>query len=93
MSDYKQAEVIFDKVMEDFKQDKINVALKIKAPEMLRLISVGMYLLQKIGRYQECVDFGESILSNQEIMKRLNPIALFYIFEYTRPKKALEEIL
>jgi hypothetical protein len=93
MSDYKQAEAVFERCMQDFRKDRDDLALKVKCPELLRLISIGMYLLTKLGRYEDAVDFGESVLSNRELMRRLNPIALFYIFQYTKFRKELIEIL
>ena len=93
MSDYQQAEIVLDQLMDDFKADKMEGSLRVKAPDMIRFVSIAMYLLPKLKRYQDCVDFGESCMTCTDLMSRCNPLALFYIFEYTRKDKKLIEIL
>jgi len=63
-----------------------------KAPELLKFVSIAMYLLPKLGRYEDTIDFGEACLTCDSLMTRCNPLALYYIFEYTRKDKRLEEI-
>lgn len=92
LSDYVKAEELLDKIVEDLAGDKDNGLLKLYPPETLQLISLLTYVYEKRGRTQCVVDFCESILVNEDIMKKCNPFAIYYIIEYTRFNPRLSEV-
>jgi len=57
MSDYVQAEFVLDQLLEDFKYDFDANCIRLKAPELLKFVSVVMYLLPKLKRIEDTIHF------------------------------------
>ena len=84
MSDYDIAEKLADKVLRDFIETRLSNLLKLDPQEIIKLLSVILYLFEKLGRYADIIDLCESFMNEKAIMERCNPFSLFYILEDTR---------
>ena len=63
MSDYETAEKLTDKMLKDFTNARDNNLLKIDPIESIKLLSVVLYLFEKLGRYADIIDLSESFMN------------------------------
>ena len=72
----------------------INFSLDGLTPkEVLRFISIALYLLQKLKMYQQMMDLHESFVVNKHIMSRCNPFSLHYIIQYNQLQPQLRNVI
>ena len=62
MSDYKSANRIAARLMEDFKETRDSGLLEMKPNEVIKFLSIYLYLQEKLGKYVEMIDICESFL-------------------------------
>ena len=63
-----------------------------KPAEIIKFLSVMLYLLEKLGFHQYMIDLCENFMSIEEIMMKCNPFSLFYILEDTKFNQKLYQI-
>ena len=85
---YRMAHVLFD----DFKSDDRNHLINITPKETVRMISVCLYLQEKLGLYQSMCDLYESFICNDDIMTVCNPFSMYYIVEHAKHNPRLKSI-
>ena len=82
MGDYRGAYHILHDLVVDFKASKKAKLLYVQPQEVLRFISIALYLLQKLEMWQQMMDLHESVVANKNVMRECNPFSLYYIIFY-----------
>ena len=84
MSDYRTAYHSAHDLMTDFKEATNSKMVQITPKETIRMISLLLYLMQKLKMFQYMVDLYESFITNEDIMKNCNPFSLYYLLEISK---------
>ena len=92
MSDYRTAYHMAHTLMDDIKTADSIKALSMTPQDTLRTIAILLYLMEKLKMRQQMIDFYESFITNEDVMSRCNPIALYYLIEHARHNPKLVSI-
>ena len=60
--------------------------------ETVRMISIMLYLQEKLKMFQHMVELYESFICNDDIMKKCNPFCLYYLIEIAKSHPKLRDI-
>ena len=93
MSDYRSAYHLCHDLVKDFIASEKAKLLHLTPKEVLRFISIALYLLQKLKMYQQMMDLHESFVVNKHIMSRCNPFSLHYIIQYNQQQPQLKNVI
>ena len=91
-SDYMQAERVLLPLIKDIADCIENKMEVFHKKECTTFISLALYLLFKLKRFQDIIDLTESFLTTDSVMEKVNPFCLFYMLEIFRGDKKLAEI-
>jgi len=86
MGDYRRAYHVAHTLALDIKKADKAKLLQMEPKETERLISVTLYLLEKLKMTEQMIDLHESFVNNKDIMTRCNPFSLHYIIQYNKLK-------
>lgn len=92
MSDYRSAYHMAHDLYTDIKNADKSKLLFIEKKDTVRLISICLYIMDKLKMYQSMMDLYESFMCNQDIMTCCNPFSLYYLLEFAKLNPKLKNL-
>ena len=90
MSDYRSAYHMIHTLFVDIKNADTSKMLQLEKKDTVRVISICLYVQDKLRMSQGMIDLYESFICNDDIMDQCNPFSLYYMVENAKHNPKLQ---